>query len=606
MATGFLCPRLGRIKILCLLSVIILTAFSAVITAQSTLRLGIPSLTTTDGRFLAIAGTAASTLGYVPTIVYIGAASTATSVDIGIFDGDIGGSWDYVPDAVNPPASYRIFADPNKDGTGPLITTLNGAIMPDNAWFIHNIDLTGPQGTLARNSQSGNYFFRIEVEFSIKASNSVNGFKIGTSGQPSLAAIGQIGFVAAPINPFDRSPSSYNGSWDFYLYAPGPLSSASFLDGDADSGADATPGPDADIQYIVHNPSGSQHPNNNPSGDSDWEQFVLLAPGSTSYTQFNDPAPSEVTIQTVSSLPAGFYRWQWNSVDRTNLVQIRSDLEMYMTDNEAPLSTGPPTSSDQPNVDISPDNTVAANQGDLVTFNHTITQTGTGNSPYTFDLTAAANPLVGGLVVVEIRNATTGLPLVDTNMNGVVDTGPMRPGDTLAIEVDVLVGATAPDNSNVTITASTRTDPRDPNSVVFDSAVDTVDLPGNEPPPGGGGLPPIPPGGGTCAKVTGGGIRTAGASGGFNVHCDKSGVKGELQFQNNVTNFHAHRINSLVVSLDLKKAWFSGVGKDGRSFDAYVEDNGEPGKSDVYMIAINGVLQIGSGPVSGGNIQIHK
>lgn len=606
MAIRFLCPRRGHIKVLCLLAVIMLTAFSAVITAQSTLRLAIPTLSTTDGRFLAIAGTGASTLGYVPTIVYIGAPSGATSVGIGIFDGDIGGDWDYVPDVVNPPASYHIFADPNKDGTGPPITTLNGAIMPDNAWFIHNIDLTGPQGTLARNSLSGNYFFRIEVEFSIKASNSVNGFKIGTTGQPSLAAIGQIGFVAAPISLSDPSPS-YNGTWDFFLYAPGPLSSASFLDGDADSGADATPGPDTNIKYVVHNPSGSSHSNNNPSGDSDWEQFVLLTTGSSSYTQFNDPMPAQVTIETVTSLPAGFYRWQWNGVDRMNLVQIRSDLEMYMTDKEAPLTASPPPSSEAPNVDISPDNTVAANRGDLVTFDHTITQTGTGNMPFTFDLTTTTDPLVGGLIVVSIRNAATGLLLVDTNMNGVVDTGPMSPGDTLAIKVDVLVGVTAPDNSTVTITASTRADARDPNSTVSDSVVDTVDLPGNEPPPGGG-LPPIPPGGGLCGKVTGHSLRTSGnGQGGFNVQCDKKGgVKGELQFQNDTTSFHAHRIDSLVVSLDLKKAWFSGVGKDGRRFDAYVEDNGESGVNDVFLFAIDGVLQSGSGPVTKGNIQIHK
>lgn len=603
MAVRFLCPRLGHVKFLCLLAVIILNASSAVIMAQSTLRLGIPSLVTTDGRFLAIAGTGANTLGYVPTIVYIGAPSGATSVDIGIFDGDIGGSWDYVPVTAGPPASYHIFADPNKDGTGLLITTLNGADMPDNAWFIHTMPLTTVHP--ARNSQSGNYFFRVEVEFSIRASNSVNGFKIGTSGQPSLAALGQIGFVEAPINPLDRSPS-YNGIWNFYLYAPGPLSSASFLDGDADSGVDLTPGPDADIKYTVHNASGSSHPNNNPSGDSDWEQFVLLASG-TSYTQFRDPMPSEVTVQTVSALPAGFYQWNWTGVDRTNLVQIRSDLEIYMTDEEEPLSTSPPPSSEEPLVDISPDNTVAANRGDQVTFNHTVTQTGTGNSPYTFDLTTTTSPLVGGLVVIAIRNAATGLPLFDTNMNGIVDTGPMRPGDTLAIKVDVQVGATAPDNSTVTITASTRTNPRDPNSTVSDSAVDTVDLPGNEPPPGGG-LPPIPPGGGLCGKVTGHSLRTSGnGQGGFNVQCDKKGVvKGELQFQNATTLFHAHRIDSLVVSLDLKKAWFSGVGKDGRRFDAYVEDNGESGINDVFLIAIDGVLQSGSGPVAKGNIQIHK
>jgi hypothetical protein len=51
--------------------------------------------------------------------------------------------------------------------------------------------------------------------------------------------------------------------------------------------------------------------------------------------------------------------------------------------------------------------------------------------------------------------------------------------------------------------------------------------------------------------------------------------------------------------------WFAGVGTDGRAFTAYVEDNGEPGRADVFQLWIDGVPQTGEGLRSGGNIQIH-
>jgi len=69
---------------------------------------------------------------------------------------------------------------------------------------------------------------------------------------------------------------------------------------------------------------------------------------------------------------------------------------------------------------------------------------------------------------------------------------------------------------------------------------------------------------------------------------------------------HAKRFTSLAVAPDGRTAWFSGVGRDGRAFTAYVEDNGEPGRNDVFRLWIDGVLQNGAGTMSGGNIQIHR
>jgi hypothetical protein len=67
-------------------------------------------------------------------------------------------------------------------------------------------------------------------------------------------------------------------------------------------------------------------------------------------------------------------------------------------------------------------------------------------------------------------------------------------------------------------------------------------------------------------------------------------------------------LSALGVAANNRSGWFAGVGRDGRAFVAYVEDNGEPGRNDVFKLWIAGALQTpGDGRLAaGGNIQIHK
>jgi hypothetical protein len=115
----------------------------------------------------------------------------------------------------------------------------------------------------------------------------------------------------------------------------------------------------------------------------------------------------------------------------------------------------------------------------------------------------------------------------------------------------------------------------------------------------------IPSGAG--GKVTAGVLRSRdGGRGGFIVQSDGDTTKGELQFQTATVNFHAHTMSWLVVSADRTRAWFGGIGNDGLSFTAYVEDNGEPGRTDIFQLWVEGVLLTGSGALTGGNVQIHR
>ena len=130
--------------------------------------------------------------------------------------------------------------------------------------------------------------------------------------------------------------------------------------------------------------------------------------------------------------------------------------------------------------------------------------------------------------------------------------------------------------------------------------------------------PPLTPG-----KVTGGGqieapVQTGGkkvdkASFGFVVMYDEGdpAPKGELEYLDHATgmNVHAPDMTKLVVSDDKTQAWFEGTctinGTSGYTFEAYVEDNNEPGKDDWFEITLSTGYTVSKELLSG-NIQIHK
>lgn len=138
--------------------------------------------------------------------------------------------------------------------------------------------------------------------------------------------------------------------------------------------------------------------------------------------------------------------------------------------------------------------------------------------------------------------------------------------------------------------------------------------------------PPVPL---TAGKVSGGGQieiklpgappgqakgkETGKASFGFIVMYNEGepAPKGELQYVDHTTqmNAHCHDMTGLFVSSDKTKATFEGMctinGANGFVFTAYVEDNGEPGKNDVFKIKLSNGYSSDS-TLLNGNIQIHK
>jgi hypothetical protein len=140
----------------------------------------------------------------------------------------------------------------------------------------------------------------------------------------------------------------------------------------------------------------------------------------------------------------------------------------------------------------------------------------------------------------------------------------------------------------------------------------------------------------TCncpGKVTGGGqieflcpcTGLHRATFGFNIvlYPGETVPKGELEYVDHSWNLagykppmlvHAHNMKTLCVNPEKTSATFTGDctinHQSGYTFEVYVEDNGEPGKSDVFMIWLfdqshNTVYQGAGDPIHNGNIQIH-
>lgn len=93
---------------------------------------------------------------------------------------------------------------------------------------------------------------------------------------------------------------------------------------------------------------------------------------------------------------------------------------------------------------------------------------------------------------------------------------------------------------------------------------------------------------------------------------DKSSAQGNVEYQDHIKslNIKSIKINTVATTLDKKKGVITGTatvnGAGSYKFEVYVEDNGEPGKNDVFKISLPGYPYSNGAKLSGGNIQIHK
>jgi hypothetical protein len=77
---------------------------------------------------------------------------------------------------------------------------------------------------------------------------------------------------------------------------------------------------------------------------------------------------------------------------------------------------------------------------------------------------------------------------------------------------------------------------------------------------------------------------------------------GRFSYGTSDTRYVASTLDALAI--DGRHAWFAGVGRDGRPFLVYIEDNGTLGRNDVFRLWIGGVEQTSDGKVAKGDVAV--
>lgn len=327
-----------------------------------------PTCDSTDARFLSIAGAGINTLSGQDIYLTVVSPASATSLEIGIFDGETGGKFDIG----TVPLEFTLFADPSADGTGTLqVGQWSGATMPDFAWYSVSIANTG-----AALTPSGNYYYVLRVSTTNPGITHWSNFKLRTDGVIFLRP-GQAFSLSAPLpnlasaqvvysNYPTLTPTTYDGNWTFYIDVPIPLNEFYIWNGDMDFGdwqctnvdeddpdspngvpvwapgtsvvdegvarsaiictngdtATANPTDDSPTPVLrrtpnifmeLIDPNGFSYVDGNPSGNLEWEQFrVSTAPFDRSQMDYH-----------ADSLPPGIYTFNIFGMDMQNLNAMR-------------------------------------------------------------------------------------------------------------------------------------------------------------------------------------------------------------------------------------------------------------------------------------------
>jgi hypothetical protein len=339
----------------------------------------LPSCEVDDGKFLTLVNDSMRSLGGVKLVTWVAVPGNLQSFQLSIFDGDSGkdnngnvnfkaGNWDNTQTE----ATYTIYADPMKDGTGMQVVGVwrgNQDPMPNNGWFDINLE-----NQASAKAPSGHFFYRLEAEQPPQGSG-LNAFKLRSSGyliagrfEQAKFPIGIIGMIygyndAYILYPQFQSlsnpgPSNYIGEWSFSFYVPSDQTLLEIWDGDFDRGTSATvdedtadfntegkpewanefavperaggKGAPADdnwsfplylrspaVLYKLIDPDGAPiYVNEEPSGTEEWERFVMSTD------------PSQQPDLLVDKIKPGFYIIHIEGLDLFNAVWLATDYEI--------------------------------------------------------------------------------------------------------------------------------------------------------------------------------------------------------------------------------------------------------------------------------------
>jgi hypothetical protein len=355
----------------------------------------LPTCSTTDGRFLAIAGTGFDTLSPPEMDLSIAVPAGSATFDIGIFDGDGGeygpGGEAFWDAGLTTLFEYSLYADPNADGTGLLPVdletgspTILSTDMPDNEWR----DFTVSTGSEAV-SPSGNFFYVLKVRLANPAVVTLNSFKVRTTAVVSGLTLDPVArpfsYIASwtalndvsviyPDFPASATPTTYDGIFRFYFDVPVSQDVLTVWDGDFDRGKydlteqdtddPNTPGspflpswatPDTQPEGVAIGSIGTGSPPDDDNADGFGAYIVrppsihyhVTAPDGQFFTNDNPSGNREWEKFTVStgpfdplvmdvsttSLPPGAYYMEVQGVDMLNLNALLLPYRVLCVDD---------------------------------------------------------------------------------------------------------------------------------------------------------------------------------------------------------------------------------------------------------------------------------
>jgi hypothetical protein len=455
-----------------------------------------------SGKFLGVAGS--GTLVNLPIICHIGIPSDESSFDIDIFDGEIGGHWDQYYDN-NDNMDFKLYEDSLKDGAGTtLVNSWTQYDMTDDNWYSRTFSTSS-----GAQAPSGNYFYRLTINWRNPGTSASNNyFKIRTTGQISIAKGNQFAIMGGPLRiPYpstygsppwesnnldppvwagDSNPdvnnadaNSYNGNWNFYFYVPKIATSIPFKDGDADIVSDDndanTPPPEGisngapqdgpspydgcnvapNIKYTISDPDGNSYPNSNPSGNLEWENFIIS----------KDTADNPDYLVDYD-LSAGLWNMEIEGMDAHNMYFMEASYEIF-TITDPPLPVNPPPT-------LVPSLSSTVTPGTRVNYGHTLTNKGTTDN---FDLSATS----GHGWITRIYHDADSDGLLDPqeiSAGEITETGTMAKNERFYLIVQVEVPSSSGDAQDVTkVTGASQTEWN-----IQASTIDTTNVVANNPP----------------------------------------------------------------------------------------------------------------------------
>ncbi len=459
-----------------------------------------PSDDPDDGKFLAVAGSNLQTLAGMTIQLFIGVPAGRPTFEIGIFDGDVGDNWDLGSGLMG----YWLYKDPLKSGATPLLSSWTSSGLANDDWT--NQYFSTDDGAKA---PSGNYFYRLVVGWKTTIPyGALDEFKVRTDGQISVRNGQSVGYLGAPqridLDPWvgsgdpnpgetnDPDANSYNGYWDLYFYVPTSRNAITFRDGDADRYNDYddpnTPNTDPDgagpaipegqnlgappdggggsgeccvvspaVLSRVTDPDGNVYVNSNPSGNTEWERYIIS----------NE---SNADVQVDYDLSAGLWNYEIVGLDAHNTYFVDVEYELF-SGPEPPLPVSmPPIIVPEYDVETEPDNTLY--------FAHRVTNRGKTDI---FDLKA------------RLSHGWETHIYQDTDGDGVLDPGEPEVSATPSMQInesyDIIVSVYVPSGTrgevdDVIVTASSTKE-----WAVQDNSIDSITVKKNEPPVADSGGP---------------------------------------------------------------------------------------------------------------------